>query len=81
MIKVGHLTCCIRSMFLKRSFIAYDRNFPAIFDTTFLKEVNGDINIRIPGFRLAARCVAGPLPMLLPNMMMFFSFTFRLFTK
>ena len=50
-----------------------DRTLPALSLTISLMLVKGDISNKAHGKFLDAICVAGPVPMDLPNMMMFYS--------
>ena len=69
--KVGHFTLDMRSMFLNLSLIKKDTYRPAASLTISLIEVNGDIKSNAQGFFLEASNVAGPVPIDLPNKMIF----------
>ena len=58
-----------------------DKKQPTRFRVTALNELNADIKIKLPGFRLLARFVATPVPIDLPKIIIFFSSNPIYFTK
>jgi hypothetical protein len=66
---------------LKYSDISKEAIFPPKNLATFLMLVNAESNISIPNFLFAAKNVAGPVPMLLPNAKISFGLNFATFIR
>ena len=65
--KEGHLTLSIESMLRNLSLITYYKRGPAYSLTISLIDLNGDIRSKAQGLRVAAKWVAGPVPIDLPK--------------
>jgi len=79
--KVGLVTVLICSRLSNLSLTKYWIHFPARSLTTALIEVNGDIKTRPPTVFLEAKYVAGPLPIDLPNTIIFYCLNLSSFVK